>query len=133
MGAKHPLYDTWYAMKRRCQDPTHVAYKRYGGKGITVCPEWQVFSIFAQDMGERPEGLTLERKDNTKGYSPDNCVWATRAEQSANRGAYTTNVTMTHNGETLSIREWATKLGTTERTIWRRYQRFGKPVLPGKG
>ena len=82
----HPLYDTYLDMIGRCYRPTHQRYADYGGRGITVCERWRDdFWAFVADMGERPEGLTLDRADNDKGYGPDNCRWATDVEQCHNR------------------------------------------------
>lgn len=78
-------YTAWRAMRLRCNNPSHPAYHNYGGRGITVCERWDDFALFAQDMGLCPDGHSLERKDNDKGYEPDNCVWATRVEQGQNR------------------------------------------------
>jgi len=78
-------------MLRRCTWPKHKDYPRYGGKGVTVCPEWNSYEQFCKDMGERPPNTTLDRRDNSKGYNPENCRWATATEQAQNQGMYHTN------------------------------------------
>lgn len=79
-------HKSWLAMKRRCYNKNYRDFECYGGRGITVCAEWRdSFEQFYTDMGPRPPGLTLERKENSLGYSKDNCVWATDTEQSRNR------------------------------------------------
>lgn len=85
MATLGPLYHTWMGMKQRCANPKHGKYPRYGGRGITVCERWMTFSNFLADMGERPEGKTLDRIDNERGYEPGNVRWATPKEQMANR------------------------------------------------
>lgn len=88
-GAKKPsaTYLSWESMLSRCYRETNKDFHRYGGRGITVCASWRTsFEAFLADMGERPAGKTLDRRNNAKGYSPDNCRWATAKEQSANRG-----------------------------------------------
>lgn len=79
------IYRVWDSMIRRCHNVNHPAYKNYGARGITVCEEWKEFSNFYSDMGDAPEGMTLERVDNSKGYSKSNVVWATFTEQARNR------------------------------------------------
>lgn len=78
-------YDCWVNMKQRCNNPFSPAYEYYGGRGITYHPDWEVFENFLADMGDPPKGLSLERIENGKGYSKENCKWATKLEQVQNR------------------------------------------------
>lgn len=80
-------YNVWQAMKARCFTQTHHAYKWYGARGITVCARWMVYENFLDDMGEKPDGLSLDRINNDGNYEPGNCQWATATQQSRNRRA----------------------------------------------
>ena len=81
-----PIYQTWKGIKQRCNNPNSDAYIHYGGRGITVCERWSAsFSNFRDDMGERPEGMSLDRIDTNGNYEPNNCRWAGFQTQVANR------------------------------------------------
>jgi len=80
-------YRVWDSMVRRCHSQSHHAFKDYGARGITVCDKWKKFEGFIEDMGLKPDGLSIERINNDLGYSKENCKWATVTEQARNRRA----------------------------------------------
>lgn len=102
-------YTAWCSMRQRCLDPNCGCYCRYGGRGITVCPEWESYEQFLSDMGRRPSpSHQIDRKDNNGPYAPWNCSWATRAEQARNRRS---TKLITYSGETKCLADWAAVIG----------------------
>lgn len=122
--AQKPIYRIWRSMMQRCYDKNSNAYGRYGGRGISVCESWQDFNSFYADMGDRPEGLSLERVDNDGDYSPENVVWADAKAQARNRRS---TVYLEHDGQRKSMAEWAEDVGMDIKTLWMRINR-GMPV-----
>lgn len=123
---KYPSeWNSWNAMVSRCHNPSDVSFCRYGAKGVKVCDSWRYsFQAFLSDMGLRPEGATLDRKNNNRGYSPGNCRWATRKEQANNRS---TCHLLTHDGKTMNIEQWASHLGWSRGVIASRIK-YGWPT-----
>lgn len=117
-----PEWHAWRNMLQRCSNPNAQAYHNYGARGLTVCKRWEKFENFLADMGPRPEGHTLERVNNEKGYKPSNCVWATPEQQNRNTR---TSRWLTANGERMLLVDWARRLGTKPTTIWLRLDRYG--------
>lgn len=116
------LYWVWAEMLSRCRNPNHRQYKDYGGRGIYVCERWISFTAFRDDMGARPEGGMIERIDNSKGYSPYNCRWATRKEQNSNRR----NCILLNDGsETVTLKEFCRRRGLSYRPIVKRIRSRG--------
>lgn len=117
------VYRIWSQMKIRCSSSKHIAYSRYGGRGIKVCARWQRFENFLADMGEPPSDKhTLDRINNNKGYSPKNCKYSTRKEQ--NRNART-NILYTIKGQTRCLSEWAELYGVPYLRTWDRVRKSG--------
>lgn len=113
---KTPEYAIWVQIKDRCSNPKNGHYDRYGGRGITICPEWRdSFTRFLSDVGARPSPeLTIDRIDNNRGYEPGNVRWVTRRVQSGNR---VNTVRLTYNGRTECLAEWARIIGVTPATL----------------
>ena len=130
------LYNIYKGMKRRCYNKTDKDYKDYGGRDITICDEWlnDFMSFYNWSMNNGyDESLTIDRMDNNKGYSPDNCRWVDVKTQSNNTRR---NVYLTYCGLTLTLAEWSRKLKVNRNTLKWRYRRgytdkeclFGKEV-----
>lgn len=120
-----PTYRSWVAMWERCTNNRCRGFKRYGGRGITICERWRRFENFFSDMGERPCGSTLDRFPNSDGnYELQNCRWATPKEQGRNRS---TNKLLTLNEKTATIAEWVETTGILRHVIYGRLRR-GWPV-----
>jgi len=109
-----PEYRAWQHMIQRCTNKKDKFYKDYGERGITVCDEWRSFVNFYTDMGERPKGMSLERKNNNEGYNKENCVWATMQEQQNNTRQ---NRHLTLGGRRQTISQWSKELGIGRLTI----------------
>lgn len=134
--SKTPTWRSWSSMMWRCNSPRHNAYGKSDGSRLTVCERWKDYLNFLEDMGERPVGATIDRIENSKGYEPGNCRWATRKTQNRNR---TISRFLTFNGQTKCLAEWAEELNISARAISRRLQwgwdvdrALTEPVLPGQ-
>lgn len=128
--AEHKVF---HSMWSRCTNPNHVSYERYGARGIAICDRWKSFAYFFVDMGPRPTPKhTIERCNNSKGYEPGNCFWATDRQQRANKR---NTVFVTINGKRTPLWEYAEKVGTPIELIrsrlnigWSLEEAIAKPV-----
>lgn len=121
---KTRTYKAWESMRRRCFNPRAGNFKHYGGRGITVCDAWASFENFLADMGECPDGLTLERNDTNGNYEPSNCCWATPVEQTRNRRI---TATLEIDGRTRVLGEVCAERGVSAHLVHCRL-RSGWPV-----
>lgn len=120
-----PEYKIWKDIRKRCNNPNDKYYHRYGGRGITICKEWDNFETFLKDMGPRPksdERMTIDRIDNDKGYSPDNCRWVTNKANCRNTSR---NRLIEFRGEIHCLNEWAEIFGIRRERIKARLDRDG--------
>jgi hypothetical protein len=118
-----PEHKIWGSMHGRCTSKYHTSYDRYGARGVKVCKRWKSFENFLADMGERPTPEhQIERKDNTKDYAPDNCVWATAKEQARNRRS---SKFIDYEGQRMTVAEAAERAGVHYVTFWKRLRKQG--------
>ncbi len=130
--SKAKTYKAWASMKYRCENPNNDAYSYYGGRGIKVCERWHDYKNFIEDMGERPDGMTIERKNVNGNYEPDNCIWASRKQQSRNLRV---TARFTINGVCKALDDWCDEYGIKKQTVIGRIGRgqslieaFTKPI-----
>ena len=108
MTRHHPLYTKWLNMRDRCRNPKNPKYPRYGGRGITVCKRWESFKKFYEDMNPSYQvEMTIDRIDNNKGYSPNNCEWTTRQKNNTNTARA---IFVTYKGEKRLLKTWCDEL-----------------------
>lgn len=121
-GSKTPLYEVWHGMRQRCTNSNHKHYDHYGGRGIDICDEWDNFENFrdwANENGYEP-GLSIDRKNNDGGYSPDNCRWTDWHTQLNNKS---NNHYISYAGERDTLANWARKLNVNYSTLQGRVRR----------
>jgi hypothetical protein len=120
-GSATLIYKIWQGMLARCYNLHNKSYKDYGGRGIKVCDRWHSFENFYEDMGDCPEGLSLDRKDNDGDYTPENCRWATNLEQANNKRS---NAWYESNGNRKTLAQWARYLDIKPNTLWMRLNEY---------
>jgi hypothetical protein len=120
-GQSHSrTYNSWAAVVQRCTNSANHKYKKYGGAGINVCTRWRSFENFLADMGARPQGTTIDRIDNLKGYEPGNCRWADARTQAINRRR---TILVDYRGERMCLFDWSKKLDLPYARTVARYRR----------
>ena len=119
-----PTYRAWVSMRSRCRSPTNPGYRDYGGRGIRVHEDWEVYENFCRDMGERPAGSSLDRIDNKGNYEPGNCRWVSQRVQIRNRR---NTLRLTVDGVNRSIAEWSEISGVHVQAIKARLRRKWDP------
>ena len=116
VGGQSKTYMAWRDMIQRCDNPNHKSYPHYGGRGVTYTPGWATFDRFLSDMGEAPPGLSLDRVNVEDGYHKSNCVWADWFQQAKNKRSCGASL-IEYGGESLTVGQWALRLGISEHTI----------------
>ncbi|HEX5426540.1 MAG TPA: hypothetical protein VFW94_23535 [Candidatus Acidoferrales bacterium] len=124
-GQVTPTYRTWMNMRQRCTNPKNQDWEHYGGRGIRVCERWENFDNFLADMGKKPRGKSIDRRDTDGDYEPGNCLWATQREQCRNKR---NNRVIEWRGQKRTMTEWAELSGRKHATQWL-YRRLTKYTL----
>lgn len=132
-GMTHtPTWRSWMGMKARCDNPNAEGYHNWGGRGITYCERWEEFENFFDDMGEKPDGKSIDRIDNDGNYYKENCKWATRKEQQNNMRS---NVIVEFDGLSMTIAQWAEHIGISRSRLqdrlkkWTVKEALTKPIM----
>jgi hypothetical protein len=125
-GSFTRIYKIWVGMRARCYQPSHAAYRYYGAKGITVCDAWRTsfvtFRAWAEQAGYRSD-KSIDRIDGKRGYSPDNCRWATDKAQARNKGPAANHLVVMHEGKSMNLQQLSAATGVGYTTLNRRYHR----------
>lgn len=126
-GSRSPTYAVYRDMMTRCTNPKYPEFHLYGGRGISVCDRWAgAFENFFADMGSRPDGMTIDRKDVNGNYEPSNCRWATDEEQANNKR---NSVFIEYQGKRQTVAQWSRDTGIQDKTI---YLRLSKGCSPSQ-
>lgn len=121
----HPSYGIWVMMHQRCSNPKNKDYADYGARGITVCERWKEFPAFLADMGDKPNGMSLDRIVNSGNYEASNCQWSSQKSQMRNMRR---NRMISISGETRCVSEWCEIKGISDSIVWSRIKNGWLPV-----
>lgn len=119
-----PTYVIWAAMRARCLNPNNKHYADYGGRGISVCDRWADYRSFLADLGERPPGYSIERRDVNGNYCPENCLWIPLADQRLNQRNI---IWVEHDGARLPLKHFAAVVGVSYYALANRVKRGATP------
>lgn len=123
-SSRTKTYNIWQGMLRRCDTPSAVGYKNYGGRGVKVCNEWKNYKIFLKDMGHCPLGMSIDRINNDGNYCKLNCKWSTRKEQNSNSRK---TIHLVYKNKKQCLSDWAREIRMPITTFWRRIKQ-GKNI-----
>lgn len=126
MNRHTDTYKVWAGMKKRCSTPSMSSYRYYGGKGVKVCNRWLSFSNFLEDMGEKPQNMSIDRINPDGDYEPTNCRWASKTAQMNNRS---NSRLITAFGKTQTIPQWCIETGLSYYTLYLRLRKGHQPEI----